>query len=301
MRNTGTEPLDNVTLDDPRAPECNRSSSDTRPFIQAIGNRDSVLDPGESFSYICQRNGVDTNTFPANENRICVNGRGITSNGNVNSCDITRIYFNQPADTCAFMDVQYDRVAEPTSHVRVSCSPSGGYKLGVVSRGQIYDRRQSPIGQFDLDLEPGNYTFSCVREGENRVQPSCTKTINILPPEEIPETSICKMKTSPRYGGAPLKSHITCESSSYSQCMITFTKNGRPWKTIYECDSYMTFVEPGNYQAHCTLDDGDEEGCSASIAVDVMTVVDTGPWLPLLVVFATTIAAYGTYRRRKTV
>lgn len=129
VRNTGSEPLDNVTLDDPRAPECNRSSNDTRPFIQAIGNRDSVLDPGESFSYICQRNSVDTYTFPGNENRICVNGRGITSNGNVNSCDITRIYFGAPAESCAFMDVQFDRVADPVSRVNVSCSPSGGYKL----------------------------------------------------------------------------------------------------------------------------------------------------------------------------
>jgi cysteine-rich repeat protein len=300
VRNTGSEPLDNVILDDPRSPECNRSSSDTRPYVQAIGNRDSVLDPGESFSYICQRNGVDNNTFPGNENRICVNGRGITSNGNVNSCDTTRIYFNQPADTCAFMDVQFDKMANPQSHVRVSCSPSGGYKLGVVSRGQIYDRRQSPIGQFDLDLDAGNYTLSCIRDGENRVQPSCTRDIKILLPEEPQETSSCKMTTSPRYGGAPLKSHISCESSTYSQCMITFTKDGKPWKTIYECDTYMTFKEAGNYHANCTLDDGDEDGCSANIAVDVMTEIHTGPWLPIIIIMATSLAAYVTYRRRKT-
>ena len=108
------------------------------------------------------------------------------------------------------------------------------------------------------------------------------------------------MRTSPRYGGGPLRSHLTCESSSYSQCMINITRNGKPWKTIYECDSYMTFTEQGNYRAHCTLDDGDEEGCSASIAVDVMTKIPTGPLSTVIIIIALSAAGYMTYRRRKT-
>lgn len=78
VRNPGSEPLDSVVLSDPYAPECNRGSYETQNMIINVGNRDTRLDPGESFSYVCTRGNVDTYTFPNNENRICVNGRGIT-------------------------------------------------------------------------------------------------------------------------------------------------------------------------------------------------------------------------------
>ncbi len=93
VRNPGPEPLDNITLNDPLAPECNRNASETVGMILSAGNRDGRLDPGESFTYVCNRPGADQNTFPGNENRVCTSGRGTTSGNTVNACDTTRISF----------------------------------------------------------------------------------------------------------------------------------------------------------------------------------------------------------------
>ena len=93
VKNPGTEALENVVLNDPYAPECNRNSAQTLAMIVNVGNRDNRLDPGESFSYICTRSNVDQSTFPNNENRICVQGQGSTSGTTVNSCDTTRVMF----------------------------------------------------------------------------------------------------------------------------------------------------------------------------------------------------------------
>ncbi len=96
VRNPGQEPLDSVVLSDQLASECNRNPADTVSMIRSVGNGDNYLNPGESFTYICSKPFVDQSTFPNNENRICVNGRGITSGNMVNSCDTTRIYFGVP-------------------------------------------------------------------------------------------------------------------------------------------------------------------------------------------------------------
>ena len=125
VRNPGTEALENVVLSDIYAPECNRNSAQTQAMIVNVGNRDSRLDPGESFSYICNRANVDQYTFPNNENRICVDGRGYTSGIPVNSCDTTRIEFG--GDVC-----QYLQVSKNGNQVNAVCGPNGSYRLFVL-------------------------------------------------------------------------------------------------------------------------------------------------------------------------
>lgn len=100
VRNPGQEPLNNVVLNDPLTPECNRGTNDTINMIRSIGNRDARLDPGESFNYVCTRSNVVQGTFPNYENSICVDGRGINSGTAVNSCDITHINFGTQSDVC---------------------------------------------------------------------------------------------------------------------------------------------------------------------------------------------------------
>lgn len=126
VRNPGTEALENVVLSDIYAPECNRNSAQTQSMIVNVGNRDSRLDPGESFSYVCNRANVDQYTFPNNENRICVDGRGYTSGIPVNSCDITRIEFGS-TDVC-----QYLQVSKNGNQVNATCGPNGSYRLFVL-------------------------------------------------------------------------------------------------------------------------------------------------------------------------
>ena len=92
VTNNGDEPLENVVIDDPRAPDCDRSASETRSLISNVGNDDAVLDPGESFNYTCDRSNVREDTFPNDTNEICVDGRGVDSGEQVNDCDPTRIF-----------------------------------------------------------------------------------------------------------------------------------------------------------------------------------------------------------------
>lgn len=49
------------------------------------------------------------------------------------------------------------------------------------------------------------------------------------------------------------------------------------------------------------MGDDQEESCSTDIQVDIMTIIKTGPFLPIIIVIAMGTAGYITYRRRKTV
>lgn len=107
------------------------------------------------------------------------------------------------------------------------------------------------------------------------------------------------MKTSVRYGGAPLRTELTCMSQNYSACTMRINKDGAPWQTVYECSTSMVFDQRGNYEATCYLDSG--ENCSVNVQVDIMTIIETGPFLPIIIILALGTAGYITYRRRTTV
>lgn len=294
VRNPGPEPLDNITLSDQFAPECNRNASETVNMILGAGNRDGRLDPGESFSYVCNRPGADQNTFPNNENRVCTSGRGTTSGNTVNACDTTRIYFGGNNPTCENI-----QIAQNGNQVNVTCSPYGGYRMFLMQNGQVINTLQNPNGQFTFGGNPGTYTVVCLRDGDRTVQPNCQRNITIR--ENRPE-GVCTLQSSNQYGGAPLYTNLSCRSSTGSQqCMIKVNKNGQLWKTLYDCDSALTLPERGTYDATCYLGDGGENGCNTTIQVDVMTEIKTGPFLPILIITAIGMGAFITYRRRKTV
>jgi uncharacterized repeat protein (TIGR01451 family) len=160
VRNPWTEALKNVSLSDPYAPECSRNSSQTLAMIVDVGNRDSYLDPGESFSYICYRPNVDQYTFPNNENRICVEGRGNNSNISVDDCDITRIEFGS-GEMC-----QYLQVSQNGNQVNAVCGPNGSYRLFVLNGPNVVKNYRSNNGQFNFSVGDGNFKLVCVRDGE---------------------------------------------------------------------------------------------------------------------------------------
>jgi len=80
-------------IDDPRAPNCDRSSSETRDMYPG-----STFDPGETFTYSCTRSNVKSITFPNDENVACVDARGETSGRRVSDCDPTRIFTERDGD-----------------------------------------------------------------------------------------------------------------------------------------------------------------------------------------------------------
>jgi uncharacterized repeat protein (TIGR01451 family) len=290
VKNNGSEPLDNVILTDPYAPECNRSTTETQNMIILVGNRDYRLDPGETFSYLCNRPQVDQNTFPNNENRVCVNGRGITSGIVVNSCDVSRVGFTVPTSICENM-----QVSNNGNQVSAYCSPNGAYKLYVMSGRQVINTLQSPVGQFNFGLDDGTYKVVCMKDGEQSVQPNCVKAITINPKE------YCELKSSVSYGGAPLRTQLNCTSPAYAQCMIRIMKDGKPWRSVANCHADLILEEKGVYDAQCIVGDAETQSCSTRVQVDVMTIIQTGPFLPTVLLLALGMAGYITYRRRKTV
>jgi uncharacterized repeat protein (TIGR01451 family) len=291
VRNPGSEPLDSVTLSDPYAPECNRNSAETLNLIVNVWNRDARLDPGESFSYICIRPNTNQGTFPNNENRICVNGRGVTSAIMVNSCDVSRVNSLPPVSLCQDM-----QITQNGTQTNVSCSPNGGYRLFVLQGRQVLNTLQSPTGQFSFGLNDGTYKVVCLRDGEQNVQPNCQKTVVINP-----KKSYCTLESSVRFGGAPLRTQLTCSSQTYAQCMIRMDKDGKPWRSIADCSAEVVFTERGIYDATCIVGDAETQSCSTRVQVDIMTIIQTGPFLPVLIFLSLGMAGYITYRRRKTV
>lgn len=293
VSNPGPETLENLNITDPYAPECNRSIPQTRGMIINVGNRDERLDPGESFSYICIRPNVGLNTFPNNENQVCVVGQGSTSGISVNSCDNTGITFVPVNNICQYMNIQKNG-----DRYNVNCGPSGSFKLFVLKDRQVINSYQSLNGIFDISLpnDNGEYRFMCIRDGEQSVQPQCQKNIVINPREDV-----CVLESSISYGGAPINVNMNCITPSFAQCSIRVTKDGEPWKTISDCQASFLFEEKGTYDAVCVVGDADIRECSTRVQIDVMTDIPTGPFLPILIVIALSTAGYITYRRRKTV
>ena len=136
------------------------------------------------------------------------------------------------------MDVNYRNIGDK-SNIQVTCGPTGLYRLAVTRGGQVITRQQSPDGRFSFDLGKGNYSIGCLRDGETSVKPQCQKTIKI---EDRPDGN-CTMISSVRYGGAPLRTQLSCENSSNNNCIMEIYRNGKLGKTIHSCQSNMTLSQ----------------------------------------------------------
>ncbi len=87
VTNTGSEGLKNVRIDDGREPNCARTIAQALPLIQAVGNRDNIFDPGESFTYTCE----DTNVTDSYTNTATVTGESVVDDQIVNDTDPTEV------------------------------------------------------------------------------------------------------------------------------------------------------------------------------------------------------------------
>ena len=71
MKNTGTESLKNVVIGDALATDCYTSAIDTNGRYEG-----STFDPGDEFEVLCEKTGVQENTFPNDENIATVSAMG---------------------------------------------------------------------------------------------------------------------------------------------------------------------------------------------------------------------------------
>lgn len=126
VRNPGPETLDTIAINDVFASGCSRNSTEVQSMLYGVGNRDGRFDIGEVLTYTCTIPGVETYTFPNNENRICVNGRGITSGIQTTSCDETRVFTNTP-NVCSSI-----QVSQNGNQISATCGPQGSYRMIIL-------------------------------------------------------------------------------------------------------------------------------------------------------------------------
>ncbi len=88
VKNSGEAPLKDVVLTDAKAPNCNRTSTQTAALIRKVGNRDTLLDPGEMFSYGCEKPSIQSGYV--NEIQVTAVGAG-TDKRTVHSGDRTEV------------------------------------------------------------------------------------------------------------------------------------------------------------------------------------------------------------------
>ncbi|MCB9807426.1 hypothetical protein H6768_06185 [Candidatus Peribacteria bacterium] len=140
------------------------------------------------------------------------------------------------------------QVTQNGSQTNVYCSPNGGYKLYVLQGKQVINMLQSPVGQFNFGLNDGTYKVVCLKDGEQTVQPSCQKTITINP-----QQNYCTLESTVRFGGAPLRTQLNCSTPTFAQCAIRIMKDGKPWRSVADCNADIIFTEKGVYDATCVV------------------------------------------------
>jgi len=74
VKNDGEEPMHDIVLTDAKSPSCNRTSSQTAALTRSVGNGDSLLDPGETFSYTCEKANIQNGYV----NKIELSAKGPT-------------------------------------------------------------------------------------------------------------------------------------------------------------------------------------------------------------------------------
>ena len=83
--------------------------------------------------------------------------------------------------------------------------------------------------------------------------------------------------------------------------MIRIRKDGKPWRSVADCHGDIIFEERGVYDAQCIVGDAETESCNTRVQVDVMTIIQTGPFVPTVLFLALGMAGYITYRRKKVI
>ena len=95
--NNGTALLNNVVINDAEAPNCARTNAQTQLLIAAIGNNDTIFNPGESFSYVCTATNVQTTTFLDGDNDIDTVATPVSGGANVTDGDASFVIVSQPS------------------------------------------------------------------------------------------------------------------------------------------------------------------------------------------------------------
>jgi hypothetical protein len=175
----------------------------------------------------------------------------------------------------------------------VTCSPNGSYRLLVVQNGQLRNTYRSNSGNFNVPIGRGTYQLGCLMDGESQVRPACQQTVSN-------ESNVCHLNVSKKFGGAPLRSRISCDAPSGADCRIDIVKGGRRLHTINGCTGTVNLSAKGTYEAICHVEGiPDDVSCRTQLRVSIMTEPPTGPMLPIIITLSLLAASGVVFYRRK--
>ncbi len=178
----------------------------------------------------------------------------------------------------------------------VECYPLGRYSLNIWHNSIDIGTLESNDGNFNFSLKSGNYTLECINKSTNIILSWHRKKIT------VDSEKWCSLKSTIQYGGAPLKSKLSCRHPEYDECKISLLKDGRLLNYINDCTTEVIIEDKWVYDVTCEVwDEYTSEVCYALIEVDVMTNPKTGPFLPILIIISIILSGtYYTYLRRRT-
>ncbi len=89
IKNEWTEWLKNLTINNPEAPNCNKTSAELIELIKLVENNDNILDPNEEITYNCEKDNITTDVIDGYT--ITVTGKWVTSDKSVTDNDDTDV------------------------------------------------------------------------------------------------------------------------------------------------------------------------------------------------------------------
>ncbi|MEI6711293.1 MAG: hypothetical protein WCK88_03580 [bacterium] len=188
VTNNGSEALDNIRITDALSPDCQRDESQTRDLVRAIGNHDSLFDPGEVFAYTCRENSVTNRTFPNGINTACTNAIGVDTNGGVNSCNNTSITIgtNTSSAICDSIDSSSGTFGGAPFQTIITCNVSGSNSpctIEVTKDGNLINTYDACTKNITLPTT-GEYSIACTVNNEHTQ--NCEMGITVESMTDIP-------------------------------------------------------------------------------------------------------------------
>ena len=182
VTNNGPEALNNLVLTDPVEPQCAWAVTlpgtypSTWSNFTHSGNGDNKLDPGETFSYTCEK----LNTTAAYTNTANVSGRWVTSGTTVTDTDPTVVVLDPTPPSCDGLTMNPLTGDTPLSSV-ATCTGTNVTSFSIACwNGQIINAATGTCSY----PNPWVFTAVCTVNG-SITNAACQKVVTAIPVPDI--------------------------------------------------------------------------------------------------------------------
>ena len=217
VKNIGGEDLKNVVINDPKAPDCNRTAAQTKALYKT-----ATFKKGASFYYTCEKDNTQANYT----NTADVTWKGVTSGKNVDDTDPTQVKIVTPSCTNLTANPNKGTVTFKSNFV-CKAQYASSYKIEIKdSSWKIIKiiKNNNGSGSYDFS-KAGTYTASCYIDNKNITEQACIKTIKANPAPK-PSIKIDKTDENPNDRDNNLADTQTVYKWDKAVFRITVTNNG---------------------------------------------------------------------------